>query len=66
MTEFSGVPAWIPQLPSIARQRGKTVILIGPNPTGLDDVASHLLRGQSGEVLPELMKRMFPASSQPA
>ncbi len=47
------------ELPEIARQYGKPVILIGPNPTGLDDVASHLLRGEAGEVLPELLKRMF-------
>ena len=46
-------------LPENARQLGKPVIVIGPNPTGIDEVASHLLRGQAGEILPGLMKRMF-------
>jgi NAD-dependent deacetylase len=43
-------------LPTVAREGGKPVILVGPNPTGLDDIASHILRGEAGEILPALMK----------
>jgi NAD-dependent deacetylase len=46
-------------LPENARQLGKPFILIGPHPTGIDEVAHHILRGQVGEILPELLKRMF-------
>ncbi|MBV5332817.1 NAD-dependent deacylase, partial [bacterium] len=46
-------------LPENARQLGKPVILVGPNPTGIDEVAHHILRGPAGEILPELLKRMF-------
>jgi NAD-dependent deacetylase len=46
-------------LPEVARQRGKPVILIGPNPTEIDHVARHILRGNAGEVLPKLINSIL-------
>jgi NAD-dependent deacetylase len=45
-------------LPELARDHGKPVVLIGPQPTDLDHVARHVLRGPAGEVLPALLSRL--------
>lgn len=45
-------------LPELARQLGKTVVLINPNVTDQDRHAQYCLRGPAGEVLPALVHAM--------
>ena len=46
------------RLPALARQHGKPVVLIDPQPTEIDQVATHLLRGSAGAVLPRVITRL--------
>ncbi len=43
------------QLPFIARERGVPVIAINPEPTPIDEVATVVLRGAAGAMLPPLL-----------
>ncbi len=45
-------------IPALAKQHGALLIIINREPTGLDDWADHVLRGQAGEILPLLVERM--------
>lgn len=41
----------------IARRGGATVVIVNASPTEMDTIAHHVVRGQIGEVLPELVRR---------
>lgn len=45
-------------LPEIAHQNNTPIILINPAPTEQDNIATHVLRGHAGEILPQLLKLM--------
>lgn len=45
-------------LPVMARRHGKAVVIVNPNPSGQDGVATHLLRGPAGTVLPGLLAKI--------
>lgn len=44
-------------LPALAKRAGALLIIVNRDPTGLDDWADHVLRGQAGEILPLLVER---------
>jgi NAD-dependent deacetylase len=46
-------------LPWLAMERGAVIIEVNPQVTPLTDQASYVLRGPSGEVLPELVRTVW-------
>jgi NAD-dependent deacetylase len=50
-------------LPVVALQKGATVVEINPDVTNISILATFNLRGPSGEVLPELLKAIWPATT---
>lgn len=50
-------------LPYLAYDRGVPVIEINPNETTLTPYSAYFLRGRSGEILPELVRQAWRASS---
>jgi NAD-dependent deacetylase len=56
----SGVVEPAASLPYIALERGAVVVEINPDATPLTPNATHVLRGPSGEVLPELVRAVWP------
>ena len=46
-------------LPALARRAGATVVVVNPEPSALDAVAHHVLRGPAGEQLPALLAAAF-------
>ena len=50
-------------LPVVALQKGATVVEINPDVTNISILATFNLRGPSGEVLPELLKATWPATT---
>ncbi|MGB7481196.1 MAG: NAD-dependent deacylase, partial [Burkholderiaceae bacterium] len=47
-------------LPYLAAGAGKTVVQVNPNPTALDRIALHNLRGAAGAILPALVAQLPP------
>jgi NAD-dependent deacetylase len=47
-------------IPRLARQHGAQLCIINAEPTPYDDVASVVIHGKAGEVLPEVVRRMAP------
>lgn len=47
------------RLPHLAIQHGALTLQVNPNPTALDDRASHNLHGAAGEVLPWLLDKVW-------
>jgi NAD-dependent deacetylase len=45
-------------LPALARHHGKSVLVINPLSTEIDEFATHLLHGSAGTVLPRLITRL--------
>ena len=43
-------------LPSIAKERGASVVIINEEPTPLDDMADVTIRGEAGETLTRVVK----------
>ncbi len=56
----SGVVYPAAALPDIAREQGALVIEINPQATPLSDVADLTLRGPAGEILPALVRQVWP------
>jgi len=46
------------EIPVWAARRGACVVQVNPQPTALDPIASHTLRGPAGAVLPALLQRL--------
>jgi len=49
-------------LPLVALQKGAVLIEVNPNPTNISILAAYNLQGLSGEVLPQLVKTVWPGS----
>jgi NAD-dependent deacetylase len=47
-------------LPVVALQKGASVVEINPNPTQISILAAFALQGPAGEVLPQLLDRVWP------
>lgn len=45
-------------VPELALERGVPLVVVNPEPTPLDPAAAVVLRGRSGEVLPQLQTRV--------
>lgn len=43
-------------LPELARNAGARLVIVNRDPTRLDDIADAVVRGQIGDVLPELVR----------
>jgi NAD-dependent deacetylase len=43
-------------IPLVALRSGAQLVVINPDPTPLDDLAAIVIRGKSGEVLPEIVE----------
>jgi NAD-dependent deacetylase len=56
----SGVVEPAASLPNLALQAGAVVVEINPQPTPQTRLASYILRGPSGVLLPELIARIWP------
>jgi NAD-dependent deacetylase len=46
-------------LPGIAKQHGAFVIEINPEPTPITDIVDVAIHEKSGEILPEILKKMI-------
>src|SRR5437762_3348277 len=51
-------PRPAPRIPPLARQHGAQLCIVNPEPTPFDEVASAVIHGKAGEVLPEIVGRM--------
>jgi NAD-dependent deacetylase len=51
------------QIPIDAHRACATVVQVNPNATELDSIADFDLRGKAAEVLPALMRRVFPSAA---
>jgi NAD-dependent deacetylase len=58
----SGIVRPAAELPSAARSSGATVIQINSQPGNLDAVCHHTLRGQAGELMPQLLHMLMHGS----
>ena len=45
-------------IPRLARQHGAELCIINAEPTPFDDVATVVVHGKAGEVLPEIVRRL--------
>jgi NAD-dependent deacetylase len=43
-------------VPVLAADRGAPVVIVNDEPTPLDELATVVLRGRSGEILPEIQR----------
>ena len=50
-------------IPEVAKKFGATLIEVNPNHSALSDISDIVIRGKTGEVLPELLRRVEAASS---
>jgi NAD-dependent deacetylase len=56
----SGLVEPAASLARLARQRGATVVEVNPTATPLTSCATFVLQGASGEVMPALIKSVWP------
>jgi NAD-dependent deacetylase len=57
----SGLVQPAASLPWTAARRGRTVVVVDPNPTGLDAIATVSVRGAAALTVPALLDRAVPA-----